>query len=109
MSFLNYVKTESYVSLVDVICKSDEHKSQTMAPSFMFGVDKEGSELQEGSLKIFCRASYKGGGQVKESFADWSLHSCQNRPFSYWSVIFSIPVLQLIVLETGNVLMGHPN
>ena len=55
MSFLNYVKTESYVSLVDVMCKSDEHKSQTMAPSFMFGVDKEGSELQEGSLKIFLK------------------------------------------------------
>ena len=31
------------------------------------------------------------------------MHSGQNRPFSYWSVIFSIPVLQLIVLETGNV------
>ena len=38
-----------------------------------------------------------------------TLHSGQNMPFSYWSVMFSIPVLQLIVLETGNVLMGHPN
>ena len=39
----------------------------------------------------------------------WTINSGQNRPISYWSVIFSIPVLQLIVLETGNVLMGHPN
>jgi len=46
MSFLNYVKTESYVSLIDVMCKVDEHKSQTMAPSFMFGVDKEGVYLR---------------------------------------------------------------
>ena len=37
------------------------------------------------------------------------MHSGQNMPFSYWSVMFSIPFLQLIVLETGNVLMGHPN
>ena len=35
------------------------------------------------------------------------LQSGQNMPFSYWSMMFSIPVLQLIVLETGNVLMGH--
>ena len=41
--------------------------------------------------------------------AEGAMHSGQNMPFSYWSVMFSIPVLQLIVLETGNVLMGHPN
>ena len=69
------------------------------------------NEKDAGVSKSFLDAiaSLKFGYESKNGKIIKPLHSGQNMPFSYWPVMFSIPVLQLIVLETGNVLMGHPN